>query len=233
LKLSSLKVLSIIPARGGSKGVPRKNIKDLNGKPLIAYSIESSLESSFIDITVVTSEDEEIIQVSKKLGADVIYRPKELASDAASTMPVVKHALDKLLSRGKSFDIVIVLQPTSPLRDSDTIDKAFKLFTEQDADALISVTELDIEVFKSFVINKDGYLSGAINSKYPFTRRQDLPKAYLANGAIYMIKTKVFNENKTLITDKTVPFIMKKENSVNIDTQEDFNRASELLRVKK
>ncbi len=226
------KILAIIPARGGSKGVKRKNIKNLNGKPLIAYTIESSINSSFIDTTIVSSEDKEILQVSKSFGAEIINRPEELASDTASTMPVIIHTINELLSQKREFDIVIILQPTSPLRDSIDIDGAIKSFINKDVDALISVVEPDIEVLKSYIVNKDGYLQGAFDDKYPFTRRQDLPKAYLANGAIYMIKTSLFLKNKSLMLKKTLPFVMPKNKSVNIDTIEDFNRAKDILNKK-
>ena len=227
------KILAIIPARGGSKGVPRKNIKDLNGKPLIAYTIEASINSSFINTTIVSSEDEEILKVSKKFGAEIIKRPLELASDTASTIPVITHAIEELLSKSREFDIVMILQPTSPLRDNLDIDSAIKSFINSDVDALISVVEPDIEVLKSFIVNDNGYLQGAFDDKYPFTRRQDLPTAYLANGAIYMIKTKLFLKNQTLIAEKTLPFVMPKSKSVNIDTLEDFNRAKDILNKKK
>jgi len=226
-------ILAIIPARGGSKGVPRKNIKSLSGLPLIAYTIEASLQSSFIDATVVSSEDEEILKISKEYGADTVIRPDSLASDMASSMPVITHVLESLSSVGSNFDTIMLLQPTSPLRDSIDIDKAVTLFFEHDADALISVAEPEIEVLKSFVVNEDGYLEGAVNNKYPFTRRQDLPKAYLSNGAIYMIKTELFLETKSLWAKKTLPFVMRPEKSVNIDTFEDFKKAEDILNKQK
>ncbi len=231
--MKKYKILAIIPARGGSKGVPRKNIKDLNGKPLIAYTIEASLNSNLIDTTIVSSEDKEILEISKKFGAEIINRPKELATDKASTMPVITQVLNELSSKGKNFDIVVILQPTSPCRDSNDIDNAVKFFLEQDANALISVVSPDIEILKAYIVNSDGYLQGAINDKYPFTRRQDLPKAYLANGAIYMIKTELFLKSESLMTEKTLPFVMPKEKSVNIDTIEDFKKAKKLLQGQK
>ena len=127
------KVLAIIPARGGSKGLPRKNIADLAGKPLIAWTIEASLNSKYITKTMVSSDDKEILDISVEYGAEIIKRPENLASDDATSESVVKHAIDCLEATGEVFDIVVLLQPTSPLRNSKDIDNAIELMFSSDA----------------------------------------------------------------------------------------------------
>ena len=131
--------LAIIPARGGSKRLPRKNLLDLCGKPLIAWSIESALKSKYISKVIVSSDDEEILQISLNFGATVIKRPDELASDTATTFDAIEHTIKSL----EKYDYVVLLQPTSPLRDEKHIDKAIELLEEKDADAIISVCEVE------------------------------------------------------------------------------------------
>lgn len=148
------KVLAIIPARGGSKGLPKKNIIDLAGKPLIAWTIETSLSSKYITKTIVSSDSDEILEVSKQYGSFILKRPIEFASDTSSSEVVVKHAME---SMEEKFDYVILLQPTSPLRDTKDIDSAFEKFFSLDATALISVCEYDNKILKAFKENEFGY----------------------------------------------------------------------------
>ncbi|MBT5400299.1 acylneuraminate cytidylyltransferase family protein [bacterium] len=216
------KILSIIPARGGSKGVPRKNTADLNGKPLIAWSIEASINSKYITKTVVSSDDEEILSISKKYGAEIIRRPGDLARDDSSSEVVVSHAIDFLKLKGEEFDFLVLLQPTSPLRTSDDIDSSFDILFNSNATAVISVYEVDNKILKAFKKNKYGYIEGIANDKYPFMRRQDLPCIYMSNGAIYVIKVDRFIKNNSFFTSKTIPYEMSGTNSMDIDTKEDL-----------
>ena len=223
------RVLSIIPARGGSKGLPGKNIIDLAGKPLIAWTIEASLKSKYIAKTVVSSDDEEILDISNNYGAEVLKRPNDLASDIATSELVVRHVIDCLESKGEKFDVVILLQPTSPLRTHEDIDNAFEIMFYSESTAVISVCEFDNKVLKSFIKDYDGFLSGIANDKYLFMRRQDLPEMFMPNGAIYIIDIESFNESKALFTSKTLPYSMSKMNSLDIDSQDDLKLAEKIL----
>jgi len=224
------RILAIIPARGGSKGIPRKNIIDLNGKPLIAWTIKASLDSNFISKTVVSSDDDEILKISQKYGASVIRRPKSLASDEASSESVMLHTIDSLSVNNEEFDIVILLQPTSPLRTSKDIDDAYEAMISMDATSLISVSEVDNKFLKSFIRKPSGYLESVCNKKYAFMRRQALPAVYLSNGAIYIILISEFLKSKSLFTDKTIEYIMKKNHSIDIDCLDDVYQADKYFR---
>jgi CMP-N,N'-diacetyllegionaminic acid synthase len=215
------KVLAIIPARGGSKGLPRKNIADLVGRPLIAWTIEASLNSKYITKTMVSSDDKEILDISVEYGAETIKRPENLASDDATSESVVKHAIDYLKTMGEVFDIVVLLQPTSPLRNSKDIDEAFEVMFDSSATAVISVCDLDNKILKAFINNTSGFLKGISNDKYPFMRRQDLPKVYIPNGAIYIIEIKLFLEKNSFLTKNSVSYTMSKNKSIDIDTLDD------------
>ena len=218
-----MKILSIIPARGGSKGLPRKNIIDLNGKPLIGWTIGASLKSKYITDTIVSSDDEEILNISQQYGANVLKRPKELATDIASSESAVEHAIKQLEKQNRVYDYIVLLQPTSPFRDEKDIDKAFEILFEKKATALISVKEYDNKILKAF-IDKNGFIEGIRNNIYPFQRRQDLPKVYMSNGAIYIVKVDEFIKNKSFWTEKTVKFVMDEIKSMDIDTREDLER---------
>jgi CMP-N,N'-diacetyllegionaminic acid synthase len=223
------RVLSIIPARGGSKGLPRKNIIDLAGKPLIAWTIEASLNSKYITKTIVSSDDEEILDISEEYGAVIIKRPDNLASDVATSESVVRHAIDYLESMGEIFDIVVLLQPTSPLRGYKDIDNAFKIMLDSGAMSVISVYECDNKILKSFLMAPDGIMRAVNNDKYPFMRRQDLPKTYMPNGAIYMINTKIFKETGSFMANKTLSYRMPRDRSEDIDSLRDLNNAAKVL----
>ena len=214
------KVLAVIPARGGSKGFKKKNIALLGDKPLLAWSIEASLASKYITKTFVSSDDDTILSIAKEYGANTIKRPSEFATDEASSQSVVLHLLQEI---HEEFEYVVLLQPTSPLRDTQEIDTAFeKLFT-CDASALISVVEYDNKILKAFV-QKDGFLQGIANNKYPFMRRQDLPPTYMSNGAIYIIKVEEFLQHESFFTQKSIPHIMDEIKSIDIDTPQDLER---------
>ena len=223
------KILSIIPARGGSKGLPRKNIADLAGKPLIAWTIEASLNSKYITKTIVSSDDKEILDVAIKYGSEIIKRPDNLATDTATSESVVKHAIDYLESIGEVFDIVILLQPTSPLRNCKDIDSAFEVMFDSSATAVISTCEFDNKILKTFIESSNGFLEGISNNKYPFMRRQDLPKVYMSNGSIYIIDTKTFKNVNSFMTDKTLNYLMPKKGSVDIDSSDDLIQVEKIL----
>lgn len=224
-----MKILSIIPARSGSKGIKNKNIVDLATKPLIAWTIEASLKSKHISKTVVSSDSNEILQISKKYGAQTILRPAKLALDSSASEPLIKHILDTLEDIAK-FDFLILLQPTSPLRDKDDIDSAIELLLSQNATSLISVKEIDNKILKAFKKNPTGSLEAISNKEYPFMPRQNLPRTYMPNGAIYLISIKEFLKNEKLMSSRCIPYIMSDEKSLDIDTLEDLNKCNEIIK---
>lgn len=220
------KILAIIPAREGSKGLPDKNIIDLAGKPLIAWTIEASLGSKYITKTIVSSDSDAILEIAKQYGGDTLKRPSELATDTASSEVVVKHVLESIDTK---YDYIVLLQPTSPLRNKIDIDSAFEKLFASDATALISVCEFDNKILKAFNENANGYLEGISNNQYPFMRRQDLPKTYMSNGAIYIIKVDEFIKRDSFFTDKTVSFTMDEIKSLDIDTREDLKKVEKYI----
>ncbi len=220
------KVLAIIPARGGSKGLPRKNIIDLAGKPLMTWTIEASLNSKYISKTIVSSDSDEILEFAIKYGSEILKRPDVLSADTSSSEVVVKHALENIVEK---FDYIVLLQPTSPLRDTLDIDSAFEKLFSSDADALISVCEYDNKMLKAFKENEFGFIEGISNNQFPFSRRQDLPKTYMSNGAIYIIKVEEFLKNNSFFADKTISYIMNEVKSLDIDTKEDLQKVEKYI----
>lgn len=218
--------LAIIPARGGSKRLPRKNVLDLCGKPLIAWSIEAGLKNNYIDKVVVTSDDDEILDISKKCGAEIIRRPDELASDTATTFDAIKHTIDNL----EKYDYIVLLQPTSPLRDEKHIDEAIELLKEKNADAIIGVCVMDHSPLWSNTLDESLSMSNFLKEEVLNKRSQDLDKYYRINGAIYICKTeRLLDEKSFFIKDKIFAYIMDKKNSIDIDEEIDFEIAKVLL----
>ena len=215
-----MRIIAIIPARGGSKGIPRKNMVDFHGKPLIQWTIDAAVASSCITDIVVTSDSIEILEYVKKTPKIIcIERPKELALDTTKTEPVIAHALAFI---EQQYDYLIVLQPTSPLRTTAHITAAFATFIKSKATALISVCGVEHHPYKSFKVGVNGYLEGIINNEFPFFPRQSLPLIYRPNGAIYIVLVKEFLKNNLLFTNKTLHFIMSTSNSLDVDTLEDL-----------
>ena len=227
--MDNKKILAIIPARGGSKGIPRKNIKLLAGKPLIAYSIEAGLKSKYINKVVVSTEDEEIAEISKKYGAEVVKRPKELARDESPTIDAIKYTLKFLEFEGYIPDIIILLQPTSPLRTVDDINKAIELFLNNDCESVVSVSECKKSPYWSLKI-EDGYIKPILGWDYFLNkRRQDLPKTYYLNGAIYITTVKDLFKYNGFFSQNTDPYIMPEIRSIDIDESIDLKFVEFLL----
>jgi len=220
------KVLAIIPARGGSKGVPSKNIKDLGGKPLIAWTIEAAKSVKEIDSVIVSSDSELIISVAKKHGAEVPFkRPEELATDGAKSIDVINHAMD--FFEGK-YDIVVVLQPTSPLRSAHHVRSALKDFMNREAKAMVSVCEVEHPVQWSGTLGENKSMKNFIKEEFQNVNRQDLEKHYRLSGAIYIGYADYVKEKGSFISDDTCAFVMSKETSVDIDNIVDFKLAEVL-----
>ena len=227
-----MKVLGIITARGGSKGIPRKNVKLLAGKPLIAHTIETAKESGVFDRIIVSTDDAEIADVAKQYGAEVPFmRPSELAGDSTPTLPVLVHAL-KWLKENESYepDAVMLLQPTAPLRKPEHIREAVELFTKSGANSVVSVSEVPGHHNPHWQFNLDNEQRISIFTGEAFSdiikRRQDLPKTYTRNGAIYLFKTSLlFAATPSFYGNDIRAFLMDEASSVNIDTPADFQEA--------
>ena len=221
--------LAIIPARGGSKRLPRKNVLDLAGKPLIAWSIEAGLNSIYLDKVVVSSDDAEILAVSKKYSAETITRPDELASDTATTFDAIKHTIDNV----EQYDYIVLLQATSPLRDAKHIDEAIELLESKNADAIVSVCEMDHSPLWSNTLNESLSMQGFLRDEVLNKRSQDLEKYFRLNGAIYICKTeKLLEEKSFFLKENIFAFKMDRKSSIDIDEEIDFKMA-ELLKMKK
>ena len=219
--------LAIIPARGGSKRLPHKNVLDLNGKPLIAYSIEAGLNSSYIDKVVVTSDDDEILTISKKYGAVTINRPNELASDIATTFDAIKHAVDNC----EKYDYIVLLQPTSPLRNEKHIDEAVELLESKKSNAVVSVCKMDHNPMWSNVLDHSLSMKGFLGDEILNKRGQDLDKYYRLNGAIYICETdKLLKEESFFLKDNIFAYKMNRESSIDIDEEIDFKMAKVFLK---
>lgn len=225
------KILAIIPARGGSKGVIRKNVRNLAHKPLIAYTIEAAKTSRYLDRIIVSTEDVEISCVSKSYGAEVPFlRPKELAQDDTPGIEPILHCLDWLeKEQGYVPDYVCLLQCTSPLRNNYQINEAIEEMLNKDADSIISVYESDKSPYWMKKI-EDGKLKNFLVDNTFYARRQDIPKAYMLNGAIYICKTEMLIKNKNWYSENTIPYIMNKITSVDIDDMDDFRYVEYLMK---
>jgi len=221
-----VKVLALIPARGGSKGIPRKNVKPIAGKPLIAWTIEAALRSSSLSDVVVTTDDEEIAEVSRRHGAHTPFmRPGHLAQDHTAGIDPVLHALEEL----PRFDAVLLLQPTSPLRTTADIDACVRLACDTAAACVVSVCEPTQHPYWTYRLDTTGRLRPLIDLP-AVTRRQDLPPLYAANGALYFARTEWLQSKRTFITPETLAFVMPAERSVDLDTPLDWKLAELLLK---
>ncbi|OGZ33197.1 MAG: hypothetical protein A2V69_01565 [Candidatus Portnoybacteria bacterium RBG_13_40_8] len=217
------KILAIIPARGGSKGIPKKNIRLLTNKPLIAYTIEAALKSKLLDRVIVSTEDKEIKEISKRYKAEVVKRPKKLSGDTTPMQSVLEHIISYLKKHGNyKPNIIVLLQPTSPLRAAHHIDEAINKFLEEKYDSLLSVCPSHAFIWK---INR----STAICINYDFkkrtrkqARRQDRKPEYKENGAIYITKYENFIKKHNILNGKIGLYIMPEKNSLEIDTEFDF-----------
>lgn len=227
--------LAIIPARGGSKGLPRKNVKKLCGKPLIVWSIEAGLKSNYVDELIVSTDDKEIVEIATKYGAKVPFlRPDYLASDTATSFDAVKHTIDYYKNElGKEFDYIVLLEPTSPLRESDDIDSAIKKLLHSNADSIVGISKTE-DQNPAFLILKDdsNYISGYENKEMKVLRRQDISDVYFFEGTIYISKIEVLLNKKSFYHKNTIGYEVPKYKSLEIDDMDDFIMVEAIMKYK-
>lgn len=226
------KTVAVIPARGGSKGISRKNLSTVFGKPLIAYTIEAALKAQTLAKVIVSTDDDQIRAVSQDYGAEVPFmRPHHLSTVTATTLSVLQHAITYLAEQQDYLaDMVVCLQPTSPLRSAEDIDAAVTLCLDSGADSVVSLCQAKHHPcwMKKIV---DGRVHPLMNeNENHYTRRQDLPPVYQLNGALYVTRTNVLLEENSVLGKYTAPYIMPEERSIDIDTPSDLKFAELLIR---
>ena len=225
-------MLAIIPARGGSKGLPRKNIKLLGDLPLICHTIKAALDSNLIDRVIVSTENDEIASIAKNCGAEVPFmRSIDLASDTSMVMDSYLQVVDMITKENsKLIESFVALLPTVPLRTSKDIDNAIQIFNDKNANSVISVVEASTPVYWHRSISKEGILENFLPEFNALKNRQEFKKTYLPNGAVYVFRTEVLRSTREYYTSKTYPYIMPKERSADIDDNFDFEWARYLFK---
>lgn len=227
-----MKVLGLVVARGGSKGVPRKNIRKLAGKPLLTYTAECAAKAQSLSRVVLSTEDAEIADVGKQAGLEVPFtRPAELARDDTPAFPVIRHAVEWLAKNGDPYDAVCLLQPTDPLRRPEDVDGCVDLLKTSGADCVISVlpVPLDYNPHWVYLRGDDGSLRLSTGEKQPIPRRQSLPPAFCRSGSVYAFKTDVVLRGDNIYGDRVMGYPVDPERTSNIDTLDDWERAERLL----
>ena len=216
--------IAIIPARSGSKGLPEKNILDLNGHPLMYYTIKAALESGCFDTVMVSTDSEKYADIAQSCGAEVPFlRSEELSSDTAGSWDVVREVLTQYKVMGNSFDYVALMQPTSPLRNAEDIKNAFKMLSRDNVHTVVSVTEVEHPVQWCFTMPECGSMKTYAESPYNQMRRQDLETHYRENGAIYIVNaSKILNRDYNYYGDNCYGYVMTRERSIDIDSRMDF-----------
>ena len=230
-----MRILAVIPARGGSKGIPKKNIVKLNDKPLIQYTIEEGIKVKDITDLVVSTDNKEIQTLSIKLGAQAPFlRPKYLSTDRAQSAPVIEHALKFMEKKNKlKYDLVLMLQPTTPFRKTAHIKQAIKLFKNNICDSIVSVVSVDsYHPLRMKKIVNNRLINYIDQDNWNMKPRQDLPPVYIRNGCIYLIERSVFLKRKSLIGKNCFPYIMASNLSINIDNYIDLMLARSILNEK-
>ena len=223
--------ICVIPARGGSKRIPRKNIKAFNGRPIIAYSIKAALESNCFDHVIVSTDDNEIAEAAKKYGAKVPFiRPAELSNDYAGTIPVIKHSIEWLEGHNNTIDNVCCLYATAPFIQSQTIFKAFQQLQESKSDYCFSVTSFSFPIQRSIKITQDNKV-GMFYPENFNVRSQDLEEAYHDAGQLYWGKAQAFKDELPIFSETASPYILPRYLVQDIDTMEDWVRAEAMHRV--
>lgn len=219
--------IGLIPARGGSKGLKRKNLRDLAGKPLLHYAIDAARGSRHVTDIYLSSEDEEILTSGRQAGCHTVLRPAALAQDDSTATQVMQHFFETTKLDGDPY--IVYLQPTSPFRTSFHLDEAIDMMTSAGAESLVSVVELQKSPFKSFITGEDGRLKSLFEEQFSNHNRQQLPKAYIPNGAIYIFRKSLFLSRGGFPSDGSLPYIMSAADSIDIDTEADLDRARQRM----
>lgn len=226
-----MRSIAIVLARSGSKGLPDKNIKELNGKPLIAYSIEAAIESGKFDKVFVSTDSEKYADIAREYGADVPFLRSEANSgDKAGSWDAIREVLDKLKEQGEEYDVVLLMQPTSPLRTAEDINNSFDIMDDKNATAVLSVVEMDHTPLWSDTLPEDGSMDNFAKNEYEGLPRQALPTYYRLNGAIYLVKTSEVYKEKMFETG-CYAYIMPADRSVDIDSALDFMIAEAIMKT--
>lgn len=224
--------IAIIPARSGSKGLKDKNIKELNGVPLMVYTIEAALKSNRFDKVFVSTDSKEYAQIAEKYGADVSFlRSEDNSNDTAGSWDVVREVIRNFEQQNECFDNIMLLQPTSPLRTEEDINKAFQLMETKNANAILSVTEVEHSPLWCNTLEEDLCMDRFVNEKYSGMPRQMLPVYYRLNGAIYLIKKEELDVSQ-MFRNECYAYIMPNDRSIDIDTELDFKMAEFILMSK-
>lgn len=228
-----MRILCLIPARGGSKGVPRKNIKLLGGKPLIQYTIDPAKDAGLFDEIMVSTDDKEIAAVAEYLGAVSRLRPRHLATDKSPTIDTVVHVLEEYREIGREFDAVCLLQPTNPMRTSQMIHACIEKFRRELPDSLISMRKVPHEFNPhwTFKVGADGFLKIATGEDNIIPRRQELPDAYYRDGSVYLTRASVILEENSLYGNRISFLDVTEERYLNIDTLDDWKEAEKVMRA--
>jgi CMP-N,N'-diacetyllegionaminic acid synthase len=227
-----MRVLGLVPARGGSKGIPRKNIRTLQGRPLLAYTADAARESQVLTRTILSTDDPEIAEAGRQCGLEVPFiRPEEFARDDTPSLAVVQHALKWLEELRESYDVVCLLQPTHPLRRGSDIDGCVELLVRECADSVITVVPLGPEYnpYRVYLRTDSGELQLATGKAAPIYRRQELPAAFRREGSVYATRVPVVLEGNSLYGSRILGYPVEASRSVNLDNFEDWSRAEAML----
>jgi len=224
--INGKKVLGLVIARGGSKGLPGKNLKKLGGVPLVCYSVIAGIASEYIDDVVISTDDKDIADAAKQCGCEVPFmRPAVLASDSARSIDVIRHALEALAGQGRSYEYFVLLQPTTPFRTSEHIDDCLRMLNERGADSVVSVTEAEHHPLWMNTLPDDLCMKDFIRPDAENKNRQELPKHYRINGGVYAVRCDYMLASGKLYSEKSYAYIMDNTSSIDIDNELDFNLA--------
>lgn len=221
-------VLGLIMARGGSKGLPRKNLRQFGGKPMIAWTVEAGKQSQCIDRLILSSEDEEIIETVRPLDCEIPFvRPENLATDESSPIEVIRHAIDSLPDK---YDYLVLLQPTSPLRIANDIDRCVELCYQKQAPACVTITETEKTPYWMYELQEDQRMRPVISGEKRVVRRQDLPKTFALNGAVFVARSDWIIHQNDFLGPDTIGYEMPRSRSIDIDSETDLVLANAILK---
>jgi CMP-N-acetylneuraminic acid synthetase len=229
-----MRVLGVVTARGGSKGIPRKNLRLLGGKPLIVWTAEAAVRATRLARTILSTDDEEIAQIGRAAGLETPFmRPADLATDTAPTLPVLQHAVGCLEAAGDRYDAVCLLQPTNPLRTAELIDACITRFEASSADSLVTVLSVPAEFNPHWVYfaGADGTLRLSTGETAPIPRRQELPPAFHREGSVYLTRRDVLMDKGSLYGQRLIGYEVDPATCVNIDNEDDWTRAAAMVQV--